>query len=62
MNIMYSVYKPTAEDLAALQAGGVIRLGIMGKSHPVFQLGVLDAGVAERAEIEPIWDMGPVLS
>ena len=60
-NFMYSVYKPTPEDLAALQAGGVIRLGIMGRSHPVFQLGVLGPETASRAEIEPVWDMGPVL-
>lgn len=51
----------TPEDLAALQAGGVIRLGIMGRSHPVFQIGVLGPETANRAEIEPVWDMGPVL-
>lgn len=60
-NMMYSVYKPTAEDLAALQSGGVIRLGIMGRAHPVFQLGVLSGELAERCEVEPVWDMGPVL-
>lgn len=60
-NFMYSVYKPTEADLAALQAGGVIRLGIMGRSHPVFQLGVLGPELTERCEIEPVWDMGPVI-
>lgn len=60
-NMMYSVYKPTADDLRALMNGGVIRLGIMGRAHPVFQLGVLSGEVAQRAEVEPLWDMGPVI-
>lgn len=58
MNIMYSVYQPTAEDLAALNAGGAIRLGIMGRSHPVFQLCVLNPAACEQAELEPMWDLG----
>ena len=61
MNFMYSVYKPTPEDLAALNAGGVLRLGIMGKAHPVFQMGVLGPDVAARAELEPMWDLGGVI-
>ena len=61
-NMMYSVYQPTPEDLCALMSGGAIRLGIMGTAHPVFQLGVLDAGVVQRAEIEPVWDMGDVIT
>lgn len=60
-NFMYSLYKPTAEDLEALQAGGVLRLGIMGHAHPVFQMGVLSKRIADAAEIEPMWDLGPVL-
>ncbi|MCC4234516.1 hypothetical protein LL253_17735 [Sphingobium soli] len=32
-NFMYSVYQPTEADLAALNAGGAIRLGIMGRSQ-----------------------------
>lgn len=58
MNIMYSVYQPTAEDLAALNAGGAVRLGIMGKSHPVFQLCVVTHQRCEQAQIEPMWDLG----
>lgn len=61
MNMMYSVYKPTPEDMAALAAGGCIRLGIMGNSHPVFQLGVLGPETTARADVEPVWDMGPVI-
>lgn len=61
MNMMYSVYKPTAEDLAALNAGGALRLGIMGRTHPVFQLQVLSPRLCEAAEVETVWDMGPVI-
>lgn len=60
-NFMYSVYKPTPDDIAALLNGGAIRLGIMGHSHPVFNLAVLSPEVVERAEIVEKWDMGGVL-
>lgn len=58
MNFMYSVYQPTPEDLAALNAGGAIRLGIMGRSHPVFQLCALTPTTCEAAQLEPLWDLG----
>lgn len=61
MNFMYSIYKPTEADLAALNAGGVLRLGIMGSAHPVFQMGVLTAETVESCEIEPMWDLGAPL-
>lgn len=57
-NIMYSVYKPTEADLAALNAGGAIRLGIHGTGHPVFQMGVLTAPKCEEAGLVPMWDLG----
>jgi hypothetical protein len=59
MNIMYTVYKPTAEDLEALNNGGVLRLGIMGSTHPVFNMCVLGPSVAAAAKLEPKWDLGP---
>mgnify|MGYP006385546029 FL=1 len=58
MNVMYTVYKPTAEDLESLNNGGVLRLGIMGSTHPVFNMCVLGPDVAARAELEPKWDLG----
>ncbi|RYM07999.1 hypothetical protein [Sphingobium cupriresistens] len=58
MNLMYSVYQPTPEDLAALSAGGAIRLGIMGRSHPVFQLCVLTPERCADAGLKPMWDLG----
>lgn len=61
MNVMYSVYKPSADEIAALLNGGAIRLGIMGRSHPVFQLAVLTPETCERAELTPVWDLGGVV-
>ncbi|MFX4088021.1 hypothetical protein ACKU27_23300 [Sphingobium yanoikuyae] len=58
MNFMYSVYQPTEEDLAQLNAGGAIRLGIMGRQHPVFQLCVLTVERCAAAQLEPLWDLG----
>lgn len=61
MNFMYSIYKPTTEEIAAVINGGVLRLGIMGHSHPVFQLGFLGPSVAEKCELVPMWDLGGVI-
>jgi hypothetical protein len=61
MNMMYSFYQPTPEDLAALNAGGCIRLGVMGRAHPVFQLGVFGPLSSKASGIKPAWDMGPVI-
>ena len=51
-NIQYSLYKPTEADIAAIVAGGGIRLGIHGDGHPVFQLCVL--GEARMAQLNYI--------
>lgn len=58
MNFKYSIYKPTAADLAALNAGGVLRLGIQCNAHPVFNLVVLTPETV--AEVRPVlmWDLG----
>lgn len=37
---MESLWRPTAEDLAALNSGACIVLGIRGNVHPVVYLGV----------------------
>ncbi|QGP80031.1 hypothetical protein [Sphingobium sp. CAP-1] len=57
-NIMASFYQPSPADLAALNAGGAIRLGIMGQRHPVFQLGVVTPAACAEAQLRPAWDMG----
>jgi hypothetical protein len=60
-NVMYSFYRPTTEDLQALSGGGILRLGIHGRCHPVIQFGVL--GPRLTSEIAPAegFDMGPVI-
>jgi hypothetical protein len=60
-NFMYSLYKPTPEDLAALNNGGALRLGIAGRSHPVFNMAVVSPRLAEAAGLRLVWDMGPVI-
>lgn len=57
-NWMYSVYKPTEADLAAMNAGGVLRLGIMCDAHPVFQMGILTPETTAKVNPKPKWDLG----
>lgn len=57
-NIMYSIYKPTEADLVALNAGGALRLGIMGRSHPVFQMCVLGPRLVEDIDARAVSDLG----
>lgn len=38
-----SFWKPDAEDLAKLQAGGTVALTIFGSGHPVLSMAVEDA-------------------
>lgn len=57
--VMYTVFKPSDEELVALFNGGVLRLGIVGmRQHPVFNLAVLSAEVAASAKVVPDGDMG----
>ncbi|RKF23372.1 hypothetical protein D6851_02560 [Altericroceibacterium spongiae] len=51
-NFMYSVWKPTPEQLEALNNGGAIRLGICGESHPVINMGVLTPETCTAAGVE----------
>ena len=37
-NVMYSLWYPTPEELAILNSGGGVRLGVMGYSHPVVNM------------------------
>ena len=61
-NIQYSVYKPTPEDIAAIVAGGGIRLGIHGDGHPVFQLCVLGPERMKQLDYIEHEDLGePIL-
>ena len=57
-NFKYSFYKPTAEDLAVLNAGGALRLGIMCNAHPVFNMVVFGPALCEAIDLKPMWDLG----
>jgi hypothetical protein len=61
-NFQYSFYKPTVEDLEALLQGGVLRLGIMGTTHPVLNLGIFSPELTSQLNAKEGFDMGPVLS
>lgn len=39
-NLMWSLWEPTPAELATLAAGGSVRLGILGFSHPPVVLSV----------------------
>lgn len=55
-NFMYSVWKPTADELKQLQEGGAIRLGIMGQVHPVVNLAVLTPATCADAALVELTD------
>jgi len=40
---MISVWKPSAEELALLNAGGGVELTVLGVQHPVVSLGAVPA-------------------
>lgn len=42
LNIMYSAWKPTEQEITALLLGGCVILGVVGISHPVVQMHVGD--------------------
>ncbi|MEV4934600.1 hypothetical protein [Sphingobium sp. LSP13-1-1.1] len=56
-NFMYSVWRPTPDELAALAAGGAIRLGIMGTAHPVVNMAVLTAGTCQEVELREVAEL-----
>lgn len=62
-NMMHSVYRLSDDEIEALRNGGLLRLSIMGYSHPVFQLGVLSPELSEsiQAESAPEGDLGGVI-
>lgn len=44
---MLSVWKPDADDLAALNAGHGITLAILGKAHPVVAVGITNVAITD---------------
>lgn len=61
MTELHSIYKPTQAEIDALQAGGVFRLTICAKVHPVFKLAVLGPVLTESIGIEPCGSLGDVI-
>ncbi len=60
--VMYSVFKLSHDEICALAAGGVLRLGIVGmRAHPVFNLGVLSPEVVADAGVVPRGELGGVI-
>lgn len=49
-NIMLSRWEPTAAELAVLNAGGSIELGVIGTIHPPVSIGVIDPPRDEIAQ------------
>jgi hypothetical protein len=59
--VMFTVYKLSDADIDALKNGGLLRLGIVGRQHPVFNMGVLSPAIAETVQAVPVGDMGGVI-
>lgn len=47
LNFMYSLWRPDAVELEALQKGGAVRLGVGGTVHPVVNLAVCPRATCE---------------
>lgn len=60
-NFQYSFYRPSAEDMEALNNGGIIRLGIMGTVHPVLNMCVMGPKITDEIDPSFGFDMGPVV-
>ncbi|EPR09898.1 hypothetical protein M527_07175 [Sphingobium indicum IP26] len=43
-----SLWKPSAEDLATLNAGGTVALYVLGHGHPPVAIGVRSPSIAEQ--------------
>lgn len=59
--MMYTIYKPTDAEIEAMQQGGALRLGIIGTRHPVFSMAVFGPKAAASINLEPMWDLGPII-
>lgn len=61
MTELHSIYKPTQAEIEALQAGGVFRLTICAKVHPVFKLAILGPKLTECIGPVPVCSLGDVV-
>jgi len=58
LTCLYSVYKPTPEDLEALNAGGCLRLGVVTQKHPVINMVILFKERCDSIGVVPLEDLG----
>jgi hypothetical protein len=49
---MQSMWRPDADELAALNAGGVVVLNVLGRGHPPVHLTAWSAGGAKLPETD----------
>lgn len=59
--VLYSLYKPTEEEVLALAEGGSLRLGILGGGHPVINMAVLGPKLTGECKAAEGFDMGPII-
>jgi hypothetical protein len=62
LTFLYSLWRPDADELALLAAGGAVRLGIAMPQHPIVNMAILLPESAKAAGCRDWIDMnGPVL-
>lgn len=57
MNQQFTFYRFTPDELEALANGGLFRLGIIGKSHPVFNMAVLSSAISAQCAAVERWSL-----
>lgn len=57
MNQQFTFYRFSPEELEALANGGLFRLGILGTSHPVFNMVVLGPGIGAQSGAIERWSL-----
>lgn len=61
--VQFTLFKLSDNEIAALAAGGLLRLGIVGmKHHPVFNIGVFGAVAASTIDAIPMGDLGGLIA
>lgn len=57
MNQMFTFYRFSPEELEALAGGGLFRLGILGRIHPVFNMAVISPEIGKSAGAIDRWSL-----
>lgn len=57
--IMYVLLKPSPAEVAAMMAGGALRIGFVGaRALPVFNAAVLGPETCKSCDVVPVGDLG----